>query len=69
MKIEIVHTEVNTFDTCVCYDVLKSLRELQVYVVENSSHQLSQPLTPNGKFDWFGQKKSGEPYRYSSRNL
>ena len=47
-KIEVADTEVNTPDTCICYNVLKSLCELQIYVVEYSSHQLSKPLTPHG---------------------
>lgn len=45
-KIKVANTEVHTLDTCVCYNVLKPLCELQVYIVEYSSHQLSQPLTP-----------------------
>lgn len=47
-KIKVANTEIHTLDACVCYYILKSLSELQVYIVEYSSHQPSQPLTPYG---------------------
>ena len=67
-QVKIAYAEIDTFNAGIGYDVLKTLCELQVYIVEYSSHQLSQPLTPNGGVEG-GVKEKRESYHYSSRNL